>query len=120
MTTKWTQFSGGVVDAETGDVLVGLKGGVTNQRFSVGSLLQVALDLSDLNNPATAFNNISPLTTNGDVLVFAGGVNARLAVGTNGQVFAVSAGAPAWIANPAALKAANLSDVANAITSFNG
>jgi len=43
-----------------------------------------------------AFDVLSPLTTAGDLLVYASGHNARLAVGTNGYVLTVVSGAPSW------------------------
>jgi trimeric autotransporter adhesin len=42
-----------------------------------------------------AFNALSPLTTAGDLLTFTT-VNARLGIGTAGQVLTVVSGAPAW------------------------
>lgn len=42
----------------------------------------------------------SPLTTNGDLYTRAAGVDARLPVGSSGQVLRVSGGAPAWGALP--------------------
>ena len=42
----------------------------------------------------------SPLTTNGDIFVRAGGVDARLGIGSTGQVLTVSSGAPAWSSLP--------------------
>lgn len=44
-----------------------------------------ANNLSDLASTSTAFGNISPLTTKGDILTFST-VNARLGVGSNNQV----------------------------------
>jgi hypothetical protein len=38
----------------------------------------------------------SPLTTNGDLWFYAGGVDSRLAVGSTAQVLTVAAGLPAW------------------------
>lgn len=47
-----------------------------------------------------AFDALSPMTTNGDLITRAGGVNSRLAIGTAGQVLTTVGGAPAW-ATPA-------------------
>lgn len=38
-----------------------------------------------------------PTTTNGDIIIRAAGVLARLAVGSSGQVLGVSGGLPAWV-----------------------
>lgn len=51
-----------------------------------------------------AFNNLSPLTTKGDVLAFNGSDNVRLGVGSNGQVLTANSGAAdgfAWTNSPA-------------------
>lgn len=58
--------------------------------FSPATYLQKANNLSDVNNANTSFNNISPLTTKGDLIGFST-VNARFAVGsTNRQVLMVN------------------------------
>lgn len=49
---------------------------------------------------AVAFNNLSPLTTSGDLLYHNGVSSTRLAIGTAGQVLAVSGVVPAWAAVP--------------------
>lgn len=60
--------------------------------FSPSTYLIKANNLSDVANALTAFGNISPLTTKGDLLAFST-VNARLAVGsTNGQILQVASG----------------------------
>lgn len=46
----------------------------------------------------SGFDNLSPLTTTGDLLYYNGTHNARLAAGTNGFVLTVVAGSPAWAA----------------------
>lgn len=55
---------------------------------------------SGLYVPTTPSGSSSPLTTNGDLYTRAGGVDARLAIGTTGQVLTVSGGAPAWASLP--------------------
>lgn len=44
--------------------------------------------------------SITPLTTNGDLWTRTGGVDARLAPGTNGQFLSMAAGLPAWASTP--------------------
>lgn len=112
MTIKWTGFPS-AIDATSSDVLVGLAGGTTNARFNATSFLFAADDLSDVANAVTAFNNISPLTTAGDLLTFNGTNNIRVAIGTTDQIMSVVLGTPTWIDNPGLLIANNLSDLDN-------
>jgi hypothetical protein len=66
--------------------------------FSATSVLLKANNLSDVANMTTAFNNISPLTTKGDLIGYST-ANVRLAVGmTNGQILQVSSGAATGLA----------------------
>jgi len=48
-----------------------------------------------------AFDNLSPLTTAGDMLYYNGTHNVRLAIGSTGQVLEVVGGEPAWATAPA-------------------
>lgn len=52
----------------------------------ISDLLAVANNLSDVANAATSFNNISPLTTKGDLLVRTASGNARLPIGSDNQI----------------------------------
>lgn len=45
---------------------------------------------------AVAFDNLSPMSTNGDLIYRTGGTNARLPIGTVGQVLTQVGGFPAW------------------------
>ena len=63
----------------------------------VSDLLAVADNLSDVASPSTAFDNISPLTTKGDLLVYDGSGNTRLPAGPDGQVLTVDSSAPAGV-----------------------
>ncbi|MFL9904227.1 hypothetical protein PQR71_39920 [Paraburkholderia fungorum] len=57
---------------------------------------------------AAAFNMLSPMTTTGDVeYESAAGTASRLPIGSNGQVFTVVSGAPAW-ASPASVSGGTL------------
>lgn len=66
--------------------------------FSATQVLLKANNLSDVANTTTSFNNISPLTTKGDLIGYST-QNVRLAVGTtNGMVLQVSSGAATGLA----------------------
>lgn len=43
-----------------------------------------------------AFNALSPMTTNGDIIYRSGGVAIRLPIGSNGQVLGITGGLPVW------------------------
>ena len=135
--TMWTGFPAARAAIST-DVLVGLDVANANSRFNVDSLLLVANNLDDVDDIETAFDNLSPLTTAGDLLTFAAGTNARLAIGANGTFLCPTAGAPAYV-NAAAARAnlglstssdvvfasltttgINKSSVTNAITAYSG
>lgn len=59
--------------------------------------LLVANNLSDVASKSTSFNNISPVTTTGDLIYSASGAtNSRLAIGSTGNVLTVVGGVPAW------------------------
>lgn len=63
--------------------------------------LQAANNLSDVTTKATAFNNISPMTTGGDIIYGgASGAGTRLANGSSGQFLQSQGGtsAPIWSA----------------------
>lgn len=45
-----------------------------------------------------AFDALSPATTSGDLIIYSGGHNIRLGVGSTGQVLGISGGLPAWVA----------------------
>ena len=115
MTIAWSAFPASVV-ADSTDIIVGLDGGVTNARFNASSWLFKAGNLSDVANALTSFNNVSPLTTLGDLLLFNGTNNARLPIGSVGFLLTVAGGTAVWAANPGLLIANNLSDLANAAT----
>jgi hypothetical protein len=52
---------------------------------------------SDLVPAGTSLDDISPMTTNGDLITRVAGIPARLAVGSAGQVLGVSSSLPAWV-----------------------
>lgn len=62
--------------------------------FAPGAFLQAANNLSDVADMTDSFNNISPLTTKGDVIGYDGSDNVRLAVGaSDGQILRVKTAA---------------------------
>lgn len=95
-TTSWVQTAQIVTVGTTPLVFV---------QFSKNpaAYLLVANNLSDVANKATSFNNLSPMTTGGDIIYGgASGAGTRLANGSSGQVL-TSAGttlAPTWSAVP--------------------
>ncbi len=69
---------------------------VSQVNAMLGDLL-AANNLSDVANKATSFNNITPMTTTGDMeYESATGVASRLPIGSTGQVLTVVGGIPAW------------------------
>jgi hypothetical protein len=119
MTIKWSGFPT-PVDATSSDILVGLENDTTNARLNASSFLFVSNNLSDVTSKTTSFNNLSPLTTKGDLIWFDGTNNTRLGIGTLNQILSVGASnAINWINNPSLLISNNLSDVANVTTSLN-
>lgn len=47
---------------------------------------------------AAAFNNLSPMTTEGDIIYGgASGTGTRLSAGTNGQILTLASGVPSWV-----------------------
>lgn len=72
-----------------------------NLRDKVNQINSVVTTISGAGTTIGAFNSLSPLTTNGDILTYNGGNNIRLPIGTAGQILSVVSGLPAWV-NPAA------------------
>lgn len=67
-------------------------------REKVNQINAVVIAISGAGTPIGAFNALSPLTTNGDLLTYSSGTNVRLPIGTDGQVLTVVSGMPAWAA----------------------
>ncbi len=94
--------------------------GTDSLSFSVftlpsSSYLQVANNLSDVASKSTSFNNISPITTTGDIVYSASGAtNSRLGIGSTGQVLTVVGGLPAW----ASATSGTVTSVALTVPSF--
>ncbi len=60
----------------------------------ISDLLAVANNLSDVADPSIAFDNISPLTTKGDLLVRTAAGNIRLPAGPDNQVLTTDSTTP--------------------------
>ncbi len=59
--------------------------------------LAITNNLSDVASKTTSFNNLSPMTTAGDIIYEnATPAGTRLAIGTTGQLLTVVGGLPAW------------------------
>ncbi len=102
MAQKWSAFTDGSPVVPT-DLIVGLRAGA-NRRFDASGVLIAAQNLADVGDANTAFNNVSPVTTKGDIIYRNATVNARLPIGTDNYVLSVATDVPAWI-SPAALRA---------------
>lgn len=86
--------------------------------FSPTAYLLKANNLSDVLSVTTAFNNISPSTTKGDLIVFDGTNNVRFAVGgTDGQIIRVKAAASSGLAYSSAAYPETAGSVGNVLTS---
>ena len=64
---------------------------------NAGDFCQVANNLSDVTK-ITAYNNLSPTTTKGDITYFDGTNNVRLGIGSTGNVITVAGGIPSYAA----------------------
>lgn len=73
-----------------------------NLRDKVNAINGVVIAISGSGTTLGAFNTLSPLTTNGDLLTYNSGNNVRLPIGSSGQVLSVVSGLPAWV-NPSAV-----------------
>ncbi len=110
----WAQFSGsGAYTAGTGISIVGttisntgvlsfqtsLSGltpsTATNGVVTLAGTLGIASGGTGQTSASSAFGALSPLTTNGDILYF-NTTNARLPIGTTGQILQVVGGEPTW------------------------
>lgn len=69
---------------------------LVNLRDKVNLINSIIVTISGSGSITGVFNEISPLTTAGDMLIYSGG-NIRLPIGTNGQILSVVAGLPAWV-----------------------
>jgi len=75
-----------------------------------------ANNLSDVSSKSTSFNNLSPMTTGGDIIYGgASGAGTRLANGSSGQVLTSNGGtsAPSWQSSPSGTSWASASDTYN-------
>jgi hypothetical protein len=70
---------------------------LVNLAGKVNQINSVLVAISGSGSTLAAFNTLSPLTTNGDLLTYSGGNNVRLPIGTNGQILSIVSGLPAWV-----------------------
>lgn len=88
------------VDVSGGTTGLSFTGGpvTTSGTITAGGVLGIANGGTGESNAIDAFQALSPMTTNGDLITQAAGIPDRLAIGTNGHVLTVVSGAPAWAA----------------------
>lgn len=92
---SWSQFSGsGTYTAGNGLSLVG-------NVFSLSAPVSIANGGTNATSATTAFNNLSPITSTGDLIVGNGSNSAtRLGIGTSGYVLKSTGTTAAWQVNP--------------------
>lgn len=92
---SWSQFSGtGTYSAGNGLTLSGTV-------FSLTAPVSIANGGTNATSASTAFNNLSPITSTGDLIVGNGSNSAtRLGIGTSGYVLKSTGSTAAWQVNP--------------------
>lgn len=92
---SWSQFSGsGTYTAGTGLSLVG-------NVFSLSTPVSITNGGTNATSASSAFNNLSPITSTGDLIVGNGANSAtRLGIGTSGYVLKSTGTTAAWQVNP--------------------
>jgi len=90
-----------LVDKDTGRITFNWNQWLTNVQIKINTINGVLVTIGKSGTTLGAFNSISPLTTNGDLLTYNASNNIRLGIGTAGQVLTVVGGLPTWT-DPAA------------------
>lgn len=94
-----------ITPGTTGQVLTTGSGNVLSWQVASAAASGAALignNLSDMSNTSTAFKNISPMTTTGDVIIYgSNSLQVRLAAGNANQVLTANGAGtqPAWVTN---------------------
>jgi hypothetical protein len=109
--TDWSTFnnkgSGTVtsVDVSGGTTGLTFTGGpiTTTGTITAAGTLAIANGGTNGTTATSGFDNLSPTTTDGDLIFNNGTNNVRLPIGSTGQVLTVVAGEPAWATGPGAL-----------------
>jgi hypothetical protein len=85
-------------DSDDTNVTLTITSTGTDHEFALGWTGQLAIARGGTGGASAtaAFDNLSPVTTQGDIIVRGASNNERLAAGSNGQVLTISGGVPTW------------------------
>lgn len=89
------------VDVSGGTTGLTTSGGpvTSSGTITFGGTLNISNGGTGQTTANAAFNALSPMTTDGDIIYRSGGVAVRLPIGSNGQVLGITSGLPAWQAS---------------------
>lgn len=98
---SWADDSVGTVtsiDVSGGTTGLTTSGGpvTSSGTITLAGTLNIANGGTGQTTANAAFNDLSPMTANGDLIYRSGGVAIRLPIGSNGQVLGISGGLPVW------------------------
>jgi hypothetical protein len=92
---------------------------ISTNTISLITPVSIANGGTNATTASAAFNNLSPLTTEGDLLYYTSGSNARLAIGSNTYLLQSNGADPAW-ANPSGVTVGSATTATNLVGSVQG